>query len=153
MSWGNIREILIKSIALCMHVRTIVGQPAFLYSIAGLRVCQKDNSQTYPQTIQCYLLIVCAPKVTLLRPIGKNVSGVAVVRLLSRRFKKPPSTAARAPRRDFSRVSLALPGASWAPWGSLASVLLGAKPKTEAWRQVATLAISLHLGQTCGRHI
>ena len=63
-----------------MHVRTIVGQPAFLYSIAGLRVCQKNHSPTYPQTIQCYLLIVCAPKVTLLRPTGKDVSGVAVVK-------------------------------------------------------------------------
>ena len=64
-----------------MHVRTIVGQPAFLYSIAGLRVCQKDNSPTYPQTIQCYLLIVCAPKVTLLRPTGKDVSGVAAAHI------------------------------------------------------------------------
>ena len=89
MSLGNTREMLTKFIALCMHVRTIVGQPAFLYSIAGLRACQKDNSPTYPQTVQCDLLIACAPKFTLLRPTGKDVSGVAVVRLLSRRFKKP----------------------------------------------------------------
>lgn len=152
MPWGNIREMLIKFIALCMHVRTIVGQPAFLYSIAGLRVCQKDNSPTYPQTIQCYLLIVCAPKVTLLRPTGKNVSGVAVVRLLSRRFKKPLN-------RSQSTAAWFFSGVLGATWGFLNSlrlpnlVLLGAKPKTEAWRQVATLDISLHLGQTCGRHI
>ena len=33
-------------------VRISNGQPAFLYSIAGLRTCHKDNSHSYPQTTQ-----------------------------------------------------------------------------------------------------